>query len=68
MNPSRPILIAVLAAWLLIALVAGHAGMFEAGAGQPPPESLIAIVVPLILFALLYWSSTRSGASRWASI
>jgi hypothetical protein len=58
MNPSRPILIAVLAAWLLIALVAGHAGMFEAGAGQPPLGILIAIVVPLILFALLYWSST----------
>jgi hypothetical protein len=57
MNPSRSILIIVLAVWLLTALVAGHAGMFEAGPGRPPLGILIAIAAPLILFALLYWSS-----------
>ena len=35
MTTSRPILVAVLGAWLLMALGAGHAGLFEAVPGQP---------------------------------
>ena len=57
MTTSRPILVAVLGAWLLMALGAGHAGLFEAGPGRPPLPILIAIVAPLALFALLYWGS-----------
>ena len=57
MTTSRPMLVIVLVAWLLTVLVAGHAGMFEAAAGQPPLGLLVALAAPLILFAVLYRAS-----------
>jgi len=58
MTTSRPIFVIVLGAWLLTTLVAGHEGMFEAAAGRPPLGLLIALVAPLLLFAVLYRTST----------
>jgi hypothetical protein len=54
MTTSRPMIISALAAWFLIVLMAGHAGVFDAGPGRPPLPILIAIAGPLILFAILY--------------
>jgi hypothetical protein len=48
----------VLSVWLLSVLVAGHEGIFEAAAGQPPLGLLIALVAPLLLFAVLYRTSS----------
>jgi hypothetical protein len=58
MTASRPMLVIVLVAWLLTVLVAGHGGMFEAAAGQPPLGLLIALAAPLFLFAVLYRTVT----------
>ena len=51
MTTSRPMLVIVLVAWFLTALMAGHEGMFEAAAGQPPLGLLIALVAPLVFDA-----------------
>lgn len=42
------------AVWLLAIVVAGAAGVFEAGPGRPPLALLIVIVVPPALFLLAY--------------
>jgi hypothetical protein len=57
MTTSRSLIGSVLAAWFLIVLVAGHVGVFDAGPGRPPLPILLAIVGPLILFAVLYRAS-----------
>jgi hypothetical protein len=57
MTTSRPMIGSVLAVWLLIVLVAGYAGVFDAGPGRPPLPILIAIVGPLVLFAVVYRAS-----------
>jgi hypothetical protein len=53
------LLIAVLAAWLAIVVVAGRAEVFEAGPGKAPLPILAAVVLPPALFALLYKISAR---------
>ena len=52
------------AAWLLVVVVAGTAGVFEPGPGRPPLALLAAIVVPPTLFLLAYRASV--GFRRFA--
>ncbi len=47
------------AIWLLAIVVAGAAGVFEAGRGRPPVALLAALVVPLAVFLLAYRLSTE---------
>jgi len=54
---EESMIVIVLVAWFLTVLVAGHEGMFEAAVGQPPLGLLIALVAPLLLFAILYRAS-----------
>ncbi len=55
------------AAWLLVVVVAGTAGVFEPGPGRPPLALLAAIVVPPALFLLAYRASRDPAASHSAS-
>jgi hypothetical protein len=57
MTTSRSLIGSVLVAWFLIVLLAGHAGVFDAGSGRPPLAILIAAGGPLIVFAVLYRAS-----------
>ena len=58
-----PILMVVLAAWFLIALVAGAGGVFESGPARPPLAVLVAVAAPLLLFAAAYrWRRFRDFA------
>ncbi len=47
------------AIWLLVTVVAGGAGVFEAGRGRPPLALLAALVVPPAVFLLAYRISTE---------
>ena len=49
----------VLAAWFATIVVAGRTGAFDAGPSRPPLPILVAIVLPPVLFALLYRVSAR---------
>jgi hypothetical protein len=49
----------VLVAWLVVIVVAGRAGMFDAGPGRPPLPILVAVVLPPAVFALLYRLTDR---------
>jgi hypothetical protein len=60
----RALLAATLTIWLAVVLALGVAGAFEASAGQPPLGVLLAIVVPPLLFVLLY--RTRPGFRAFA--
>jgi hypothetical protein len=54
-SEGRPILLATtLAIWLALVVALGAAGAFEASATRPPVGVMLAIVVPPLLFALLY--------------
>lgn len=56
------LLAATLAIWLAAVLALGAAGAFEASAAQPPLGILLAIMLPPLLFALLYRLSSRVRA------
>jgi hypothetical protein len=49
----------LLAAWLLIALAAGAAGVFQSAPSRPPFPLLGAVTGPPLLFAALYRTSDR---------
>src|SRR5215467_438303 len=58
-HPGMMTLLALIGAiWLLAIIVAGSAGIFEAGRGRPPLPLLAALVVPPALFLLAYRIST----------
>lgn len=40
--------------WLLVIVIAGEAGLFEAGPGRPPLPLAVAIVLPLAIFLVAY--------------
>ena len=53
----RIILAIVLLAWLVVVVIAGGRGVFEAGPARPPLPIFIAVALPPVLFALLYRAS-----------
>ncbi len=53
------ILTAILAAWFLLVLAAGLAGVFEAGPSRPPLTVLVAVAGPPMIFAAAYRASRR---------
>jgi hypothetical protein len=55
----RTLIVAALAIWFAAVLVLAAAGAFAGSPTQPPLGILLAIVVPLLLFALLYRLSRR---------
>lgn len=50
---------ALLAAWLVLVLVLGSRGVFEAPQGAPPLGIFLAVAIPIVLFALGYRTSGR---------
>jgi hypothetical protein len=54
---SAPIVGVTLAVWLGLVVLAGSAGRFVTQAGQPPLALLIAVVLPVGLYAAAYVSS-----------
>jgi hypothetical protein len=53
------ILTVVLAAWFLLVLAAGFAGVFESGPSRPPLAVLVAVAGPPLVFAAAYRASRR---------
>lgn len=49
----------VLAAWFLIVLAAGAAGVFESAPSRPPLPVLVAVAGPPLLFTFVYRASRR---------
>jgi hypothetical protein len=49
----------IVAAWFLIVLAAGLAGIFESGPTRPPLATLVAITAPPLIFAGAYRASPR---------
>src|SRR5713101_6539960 len=56
------ILAGALGAWFLVVLMAGSRRIFFTPPGQPPLPVLVAILVPLALFAMAYRWSPRFRA------
>jgi len=51
------VLTVVLGVWLVSVVAAGAAGIFEPAPSSPPLALLVAVVAPLLLFALVYRTS-----------
>ena len=55
----RLIIMLILTAWFILAVVLGLQGIFEVSPDRPPLGTLIALNVPLLLFAVLYLVSVN---------
>src|SRR5262245_59003763 len=53
-----PALAVIIAAWFLVVLGVGAAGVFEAPPTRPPLPLLAAVAAPLLLFAVAYRASS----------
>jgi hypothetical protein len=53
----RPIIVGVLAVWLVVVLLLGAAGAFVRPPGTVPLPILIGVTAPLLVFLAAYWGS-----------
>jgi hypothetical protein len=58
----RPIIVGVLALWLVVVFLLGAAGAFPRPPGTPPLPILIGATAPLIVFLAAYWGSAAFHA------
>ena len=54
--------VVIIAAWFVVAVLAGRAEVFEQGFDRPPLTVLAAFAGPPVLFAIFYWLSPRIRA------
>ena len=54
-----PAVAALVAVWLLITVLAGIAGLFQASPGQPPLPVLVALLTPPLVFTVAWRGSSR---------
>jgi hypothetical protein len=58
----RPIIVGVLALWLVVVFLLGAAGAFVRPPGTPPLPILIGATAPLVVFLAAYWGSAAFHA------
>src|SRR3989442_77277 len=58
----RPIIVGVLALWLVVVLLLGVAGAFVRPPGTPPLPILIGVTAPLVVYLTAYWGSAAFSA------
>jgi hypothetical protein len=53
----RKLTVALITAWFVFALIAGSLAWFQTDAAQPPLPLLLAVVIPITLYAFWYFTS-----------